>query len=246
LEVWVQGRRTSKLHKKIETSRVMESLPATKRIGTSAKGANRRVGRGKKSSLDSSEVTKFDKKAKSSESNSRQSEATSNAFLPTLAGTNKFFNDQKLGFRGGVKRKVQEAVINGENLQVYTGDYESFCEFNQQNDPNVVFLNQIASQVEGSIVRNIWKLLSDNNVLIYGVGDKDVYVQNMVQTYLVGEDVLELNQTRLCNSADSASISGESFVKALLAYISKHILKYKDLSLVAYHLVHQTQLIAGV
>jgi hypothetical protein len=209
--------------------------PSTRAIGNNAKGAKRRIGKSKKSSLDDADLKPKAKQRKTS----KEDGAEQASVLPTNSGAAAFFRNQDRGSKG-IRRIVQEETVSSEDLRISKEVYKGFYEEAGEFDPNKAYTDKIASDFDDKSLGHMWALLSKHNVLLYGLGNKRRLMQRFAQEMLSGEDVIELD----CSAAGS----GERCVKALLAHIGKTVLKKKkmgDAGAVTCSLHSHTRVICG-
>ena len=216
-----------------------EYNPSSRSTSNNARGQKRRVGSSKRSSYDpdAEEQTKRNRKVADV-----QIVEPSASCLPTLPGANVFFQNQKVGSKG-MRVKVQKALHSGEVLQVSEEDYRTFYESTKNNDPNHTYLADIMKKYAKESVFHAWTGLSDCNLLFYGLGSKQSLIQNIVTTWLDGEDVIEIDGS---GSPGSSSSQGDKYIKALIGHINKTVLKNKGgLETCSINLVQQTILLTG-
>lgn len=130
-------------------------------------------------------------------------------------------------------------------MQVSFEDYEVFCNSTKQSDPNGVHFKAIERLQESQNPNKLWLLLSDHNVLLYGLGCKRRVIESLVTSCLQGEDVVELNVAN-AGSSSSGAVGNDRCIKELLSHITHTVLKHKgSLEACSVSLVHQTRILAG-
>ncbi len=212
--------------------------PSTRSTSNNARGHKRRIGSSKQSSVDpDAAVEKKTKKTKSDEN-----EPASVSCLPTLPGAGSFFQNQKAGSKG-MRVKIQTALHSGEVMQVSEEDYRTFYDSTRYNDPNQIYVSEALKHHEKNNESTAWTLLSDSNVLMFGLGSKKKVIQDLVRNWLDGEDVIEINGS---GDGSSAASLGDKYIKALMNHINKTVLKNKGaLEGCTTNLVQQTKLLSG-
>ncbi|KAJ1426737.1 origin recognition complex subunit 2-domain-containing protein [Ochromonadaceae sp. CCMP2298] len=216
--------------------------PATRVTGNNAKGNKRRIGKGKKSSLDDADLKPKAKKRKSSAEDGASGKQPASA-LPTTSGASAFFRNQERGSKG-LRRNIQEAAASGEDLRITREMYKGFYEEAREHDPNNVYTDRIASDFAAKNLDRLWTLLSRHNVLVYGLGDKRRLMQSFAQEVLAGEDVVELEGDMKGGVGNTGG--GDRGVKALLGHIGKHVLQKRDPGAVTCSMQSHTRLICDL
>lgn len=213
--------------------------PSTRSTSNNARGHKRRIGSSKQSSADPDAPmeAKKTKKMKPDES-----EPAAISCLPTLPGAGSFFQSQKAGSKG-MRVKIQTALYTGEVMQVSEEDYHTFYDSTRYNDPNQAYLSDTLKFHETNNVNIAWTLLSDCNVLMFGLGSKKKVIQDLVATWLNGEDVIEINGS---GSGILGANQADKYIKALMSHINRTVLKNKGtLEGCTINLVQQAKLLAG-
>ena len=212
--------------------------PSSRSTSNNARGHKRRIGSSKQSSVDpDAPVEKKTKKVKLDDS-----EPASVSCLPTLPGAGSFFQNQKAGSKG-MRVKIQTALQSGEVMQVSEEDYRTFYDSTRYNDPNQMHVSETLKHNEKSNESTAWTLLSDSNVLMFGLGSKKKVIQDLVHNWLDGEDVIEINGS---GGGSSAASLGDKYIKALMSHINKTVLKNKGaLEGCTINLVQQSKLLSG-
>ena len=213
-----------------------EYNPSSRVTANDARGRKRRTGNSKRSSEEPSISGKCSKRK-----DQDVGELPSNSIMPVLPGTSSFFHSQKVGFKG-IRVKLKEAELTREQLEISRKQYELFLDLSQVCDTNISFIKRNYYEQEKHMHSVAWHLLSDENVLLYGVGSKSYIIKGLVQNFLIGEDVIEIGES----TRQLMALTGEyQVIKSLLSYISRNILKYSFQDSSNVSLVNQTHLLAG-
>lgn len=215
--------------------------PATRITGNNAKGSKRRIGKSKRSSLDREEDGPRKRRTAPVD---RQVVADESSLLPTLPGASALFQSQRAGVKG-IRVKIREAETSGEVLAISQQQFDSFLALASTQDPNRPFIEQLYQWQSKELHRLSWLLLCNHNILLYGVGNKTHLLHELVQNYLLGEDVIEIKLPNVSSTA-STVINAEQAIKSIMAHIETVVLKHRITEECTQHLPHRAALLAGM
>jgi sugar diacid utilization regulator len=185
--------------------------------------------------VDSDDDSPPQKKEKKAELQRQQAKSC----VPALAGASTFFHDQRVGAKG-IRSKIKEAE-NAELLHISHQQFSAFMDLAAVADPNNDFLEKLNSDHRKELHRLAWLLLSDNNVLLYGIGNKRPLIKELVESFLEGEDVLEVGLP----SYNTIAPVEQQMVKSLLEHIEKVVLKNRFVDTLTLSWPKRAELVAG-
>lgn len=214
--------------------------PSTRITGNNARGNKRRIGHSKRSSVD---PVDDGPKKKRKDVEDRGPTVDSEA-MPSLPGANSFFHNQRVGSKG-IKGKIQDAVENGELLQITQAQFDAFLELAATQDPDRPFIEQMRKQHVKILPNLTWLLLTDRNLLLYGIGSKQRLLRELVHSFLTGEDVIEINAPLGNNALAPPPVGEQQVIKALLSHIERTVLKNKNVEACGLSLENRAQVVAG-
>jgi hypothetical protein len=208
--------------------------PATRATSHNAHGHKRRIGHSKKSSIDSDDSPPH-KKEKKVDIPKQQAESC----VPSLSGASTFFHNQRVGAKG-IRSKIKEAE-SAELLHISHQQFSAFLDLAAVADPNNAFIEQLNTYHRKELHRLAWLLLADHNVLLYGIGNKCPLIKDLVESFLNGEDVIEVGMP----SHNTIAPAEQQMVKSLLEHIEKTVLKNRFVDTCALSWPKRAELIAG-
>jgi hypothetical protein len=99
--------------------------------------------------------------------------------------------------------------------------------------------------MHGKQLHNIaWLLLTDSNVMLYGIGNKQKLLKELVHTFLEGEDVIEVS-TQHNSSVATPAPTPEQLIKSILGHIERTVLKNKTIEGAGLSLENRVRIVAG-
>jgi hypothetical protein len=216
--------------------------PATRATSHNARGHKRRIGQSKRSSYDPAEDVPVKKRWDKADV-PNVPDAVEAEYMPSLVGASSFFRHQRQGAKG-IRGKVHDAAQNGELLQISQQQYDFFLELAAVGYPDFAAIEEL-SRIHGKQLHNLaWLLLTDSNVLLYGIGNKQKLIKELVHTFLEGEDVIEVS-TQHNSSAATPAPTPEQLIKSILGHIERTVLKNKTLDGAGLSLENRAQIVAG-
>ena len=214
-------------------------IAATRQTGKDAKGHNKRIGKGKRSSHENYKVIQKDNSKKSSNADDENQLLSANS----LPGALKCFKDQKTGSVGIRKKLILQA--NDKSIDITYDDYELYHNKIQHFlNPNTNNFNNLLKTYLSNGNEWLWKLSCNFNLLLFGIGSKINLIKKFALRYLDGEDVLEIDGSS--RSALGVSYNNDRILRGLLNVISVHILKNNDLPNCSINIINYTKLITGI
>lgn len=211
---------TSDREEEVEVDLIGDMSMATRAPSKNARGHQRVLGKGKRSSAydegkDEGEGAKKKKKKVSIAGD----EITSNsAVMPILPGAETLFRAQRTGSRG-----LHEASRKHAQRSAMMPSRDELMHFEKKlyvNDPLAPEREALASSQLSQWSQWLWYIQLNFNLLLFGIGCKAKLVKAFVTQRLHGEDVLSIDGSR-----QDIAVGSTRVVKALLDTICSAILK---------------------
>ena len=204
---------------------------ATRAPSKTARGHQRKLGKGKRSSAYAGHGENAEGDADSKKSKKRKVAATHgdaatgpNAVMPVLAGAEHLFRAQRVKSKG-----LQELSRKHSQRSAMMPSRDELLDFKKKlasTDPLAAERQSLAAKHLQGWSHWLWYMQLHYNLLFFGIGCKAQMIQEFVIDRLSGEDVLSIDGSK---QDFMGLVGGNRIVKALLDTISSHILKQSAL-----------------